>query len=165
MIGKRLRQNKQRGSHKKLKEIEITAKRLGKLLSDDVFRFVTRLPAINDDGDLRPSLMLAVTGKFSKLLPISQGRCERSSGIDHPWNAFELLVGTQLAGTYERFSGNSVKLKRRVIEGYSQELEGKFLSFALQALESYKLTRAMESRIVREYRSCLHPRQKWQSSR
>ena len=142
LIGQRLRQNKQRGSHKKLEEIEITAKRLGKLLSDDVFRFVARLPATNDDGDLRPSVDARSAQEVLQVIADLAGEMRASSGIDHPWTAFELLVGTQLAGIYERFSGDSVKLKRRVIEGYSQELEGKFLSFALQALEELQISRS-----------------------
>ena len=142
LIGKRLRQNKQRGSHKKLEEIEITAKRLGKLLRDDVFRFVTRRAAINDDGDLRPFVDARRAREVLQIIADLAGEMRASSGIDHPWNAFELLVGTQLAGTYERFSGSSVKLKRRVIEGYSQELKGKFLSFALQALKELQINKS-----------------------
>jgi hypothetical protein len=142
LIGQRLRQGKQRGSHKKLEEIEITAKRLGKLLCDDVFRFVTRLPAINDDGDLRPFVDARRAREVLQIIADLAGEMRAWSGIDQPWNAFELLVGRQLAGVYEKFSGNSVKLKRRVIEGYSQELKGKFLSFALQALEELQINKS-----------------------
>ena len=35
-----------------------------------------------------------------------------------------------------------MKLKRRVIEGYSQELKGKFLSFAMQALEELQINKS-----------------------
>ena len=125
-----------------MEEIEITAKRLGKLLSDDVFRFVTRLPAINDDGDLRPFVDARRAREVLQIIADLAGEMRASSGIDHPWNALELLVGTQLAGIYGGFSGESVKLKRRVIEGYSQKLEGKFLSFALQALKELQINKS-----------------------
>jgi hypothetical protein len=139
LIGQRLRQNKQRGSHKKLEEIEIAAKHLHKLLSDDVFRFVTRLPAINDDGDLRPSVDARSAREVLQAIADLAGEMRASSGINLAWTAFELLVGTQLAGIYERFSGKSVKLKRKVIEGSSQELKGKFLSFTMKALEELQI--------------------------
>ena len=96
LIGQHLRQGKQRGLHKKLEEIEITAKRLGKLLCDDVFRFVTRLPAINDDGDLRPFVDARRAQEVLQIIADLAGEMRAPSGIDHPWNAFELLVGTQL---------------------------------------------------------------------
>ena len=143
LIGKHLRQSKQRGSHKKLEEIEITAKRLDKLLRDyDVFRFMKRRAAINDDGDLRSFVDARRAQEVLQIIADLAREMRALSGIDQPWNAFELLVGRQLAGTYEKFSGNSVKLKRRVIEGYSQALEGEFLSFALQALEELKINKS-----------------------
>lgn len=149
LTGKGLRRSQQRGVHKKLKEIEITAKCLGKLLRDhDVFRFMVPRPQNEDDAN--HIVDARHVQDALEIIADLAAKGQAPLGFDHPLtkgfalhrcSAFEHLVG-RLAGIYEKYSGKDVKFRRGVIGGYSQPLKGEFLSFALQALRELQITQS-----------------------